>query len=49
MFGRTVGKPCGDDALRKMYTTFLETTTIKSKKTLHRAHKTIPTQMEEMG
>lgn len=49
MFGKTVGKACGDDALRKMYTKFLESTSIKSKKKLHLARKTIPTHLEEMG
>lgn len=49
MFGKTVGKACGDDALRKMYTKFLESTSIKSKKKLHLARKTIPSHLEEMG
>ena len=49
MFGKSVGKACGDDALRKMYTRFLESTSIKSKKKLHLARKTIPTHLEEMG
>jgi hypothetical protein len=49
MFGKTVGKPCSPDTLRKMYTTFLEATTIKSKKKLHLARRTMPTVLEEMG
>jgi hypothetical protein len=49
MFGKTVGKSCSPDTLRKMYTTFLETTTIKSKKKLHLARRTMPTVLEEMG
>jgi hypothetical protein len=49
MFGKTVGKPCSPDTLRKMYTTFLESTTIKSKKKLHLAHCTMPAVMEDMG
>ncbi|KAI9446918.1 hypothetical protein BJY52DRAFT_1193826 [Lactarius psammicola] len=48
MFGKTVGRPCSPDTLRKMYTTFLEATTIKSKK-LHLARRTMPTVLEEMG
>src|SRR6266702_2174661 len=49
MFGKTVGKPCSPDILRKMYTTFLEATMIKSKKKLHLARRTMPTVLEEMG
>jgi hypothetical protein len=49
MFGKTVGKPCSPDTLRKMYTTFLESTTIKSKKKLHLARRTMPAVMEDMG
>ena|ERR1700761_7926362 len=49
MFGKTVGKPCSPDTLRKMYTTFLAATTIKSKKKLHLARRTMPTVLEEMG
>ena len=49
MFGKTVGKPCSPDTLQKMYTTFLEATTIKSKTKLHLAHHTMPTVLEEMG
>jgi len=49
LFSRTVGKPCSGDALRKMYGKFLEPTTIKSRKKLHLAHRTMPAVMEEMG
>ena len=49
LFGRKVGVPCSGSALRKMYTTFLENTTIKSHKKLHLARHTIPTLMEDMG
>jgi len=49
MFGKTVGKLCSPDTLRKMYTTFLKATTIKWKKKLHLAHRTMPTVLEEMG
>ncbi|KAF8257119.1 hypothetical protein EI94DRAFT_1818964, partial [Lactarius quietus] len=49
MFGKTVGKPCSPDTLWKMYTTFLEATTIKSMKKLHLACRTMPTVLEEMG
>ena len=49
MFGKTVGKPCSPDTLRKMYTTFLESTTIKLKKKLHLACRTMPALMEDMG
>jgi len=49
MFSKTVGKPCSPDTLRKMYTTFLESTTIKSKKKLHLARRTMPAVMEDMG
>ncbi|KAF8467011.1 hypothetical protein DFH94DRAFT_616994, partial [Russula ochroleuca] len=49
LFGRAVGKPCSGDALRKMYGKFLEPTTIKSRKKLHLARRTMPAVMEEMG
>ena len=49
MFGKTVGEPCNSDTLRKMYTTFLEATTIRSKKKLHLARRTMPAVLEEMG
>jgi len=49
MFGKTVGKPCSPNTVHKMYMTFLEATTIKLKKKLHLACRTMPTVLEEMG
>jgi hypothetical protein len=49
MFGKTVGKPCNSDTLPKMYTTFLEATTIIQKKKFHLACHTMPAVLEEMG
>lgn len=49
LFGKHVGQPSSGDALRKMYTTMLEPTTITSKKKLHLARRTMPSVMEDMG
>jgi hypothetical protein len=49
MFGKTVEKPTSPEGLRKMYTNFLDSTTITTTKKLHLARCTIPAMMEDMG
>jgi len=49
MFGKTVGKACGDDALRKMYTQFLEPTSIKSKRSSTLLTRPFPLTLKRWG
>jgi len=49
LFGWKVGQPCSADALQKMFTQFLNHTTITSPKKLHLAQCTMLTLMEDMG
>lgn len=44
-----MGQPATGEVLRKMYTTFLASTSIRSKKKLHLACRTMPTLLEDMG
>ncbi|KAH8997105.1 hypothetical protein EDB86DRAFT_2803614, partial [Lactarius hatsudake] len=49
IFGKQVGEPSTGDAMRKMFSKFLEHTSIHSEKKLHLARRTVPSLMEDMG
>ena len=47
--GTPLAHPITGDAIGRMYTTFLEHTSITSKKKTHLARRTFPSILEEMG
>ena len=47
-FGRKVGQSCHSGTLLKMYSTFLEPTSIRSSKKTHLARRAMPSIMEDM-
>ncbi|KAH8995285.1 hypothetical protein EDB86DRAFT_3077787 [Lactarius hatsudake] len=48
IFGKQVGEPSTGDAMRKMFSKFLEHTSIRSEKKLHLARRTVPSLMEDV-
>ncbi|PPR04719.1 hypothetical protein CVT24_011841 [Panaeolus cyanescens] len=49
VFGKNVNEPMGGDGLGRMYSSFLDFTTVNSTKKTHLARRTMPSKLEEMG
>lgn len=49
LFGRTVGTVTSADAVGRMYSTFLEHTSITSEKKMHITRRAFPTVLEDFG